>query len=57
MKFSKIFGDHKHNVNDIQSEIGPGHMIIAYQVDPNAIDADKIANYQYNGEEHLLKFP
>jgi len=32
-------------------------MIIAYQVDPNAIDADKVANYQYNGEEHMLKFP
>lgn len=32
-------------------------MIIAYQIDPAALDADKVATYEFNGEEHLLKFP
>lgn len=54
-KFHKIFGDHMHNLLDIQNSISPDEMIVVYQIDPRAIDREKLMALQ--GEEHKMKFP
>jgi hypothetical protein len=36
---------------------GAGIEILAYQLDPEAIDVDKVDTHEYNGTAHELTFP
>jgi hypothetical protein len=54
-RFNKIFGDHLHNLIDVQNQINSGEEICVYQLDPEAIDRHKIAHME--DKQHLLRFP
>lgn len=41
-RFTRIFGDHMHNLLDIQNSISPEEMIVVYQLDPAVVDRQKI---------------
>ena len=49
-----------HTLNDVANEVGHNlatSCLFVHQMDPTAIDIDKVSHYKSGGIDHKLQFP